>query len=198
VDPTTGTRRVLIHPSLGCVPTTHDLYYKLKGHCGEQGVSLCDKSLHIPEKFCCWCRVTVGFGRINMCSCELGGAFDGLFSVDCPIARAKMFRFPKLLILLVVSSDIPVVALPAPTRVASSAARLVYYHKNHGIAGQTRSSIFYAFCHSIFMGRAGVIPLSTAIANESHPVLVSKKRRHSDLALWILIVLCDCTSRLVS
>lgn len=54
-----------------------------------------------------------------------------------------MFPLPKLLILLVASSDgIPVVALPAPTRVASSAARLVYHHKKHNIAGQTRSSFF--------------------------------------------------------
>jgi hypothetical protein len=62
-----------------------------------------------------------------------------------------MFPLSKLLFLLVTSSDgIPVVALPAPTRVASSAARLVYHHRKHDIAGQTRSS-FSAFCHSIFM-----------------------------------------------
>jgi len=82
-----------------------------------------------------------------MRSCELRGSFDGLFSVDCPIAYTKMFPLPKLLILLVASSDgIPVVALPSPTRVASSLA-------------------------SIITGHARVLPLSTAIANTSQPVL---------------------------
>jgi hypothetical protein len=70
-----------------------------------------------------------------MCSCELGGTFDGLFNVDYPIAYTKMFPLSKLLILLVASSDrIQVVALPAPTRVAS-ATRLVYHHKKHDTAG---------------------------------------------------------------
>jgi hypothetical protein len=106
-----------------------------------------------------------------------------------------MVPLTKLLILLVASSDgIPVVALPAPTRVASSTARLVFHHKKHDIAGLTRSSLLYAFCHSIFM-RHAILPLSTAIANTSQPVLVSRQRRHSDLAFWILIVLCDRTSR---
>jgi hypothetical protein len=107
-----------------------------------------------------------------------------------------MVPLPKLLVLLVASSDgIPVVALPAPTRVASLTARLVYHNKKHDIAGLTRSSFFYAICHSIFMGHAKVLPLPTTIANTSQPVLVSRQRRHSDLAFWILIVLCDCTSR---
>lgn len=53
-----------------------------------------------------------------------------------------MVPLTKLLILLVASSDgIPVVALPAPTRVASSTARLVFHHKKHDIAGLTRSSL---------------------------------------------------------
>jgi hypothetical protein len=80
-----------------------------------------------------------------MRSCELGGAFDGHFGVDFPIAYMKMFPLPKLFILLVASSDIPVVAFPAPTRVASSAARLVYHHKKYSIAGQTRSSFSIPF-----------------------------------------------------
>lgn len=140
--------------------------------------------------------MSVRLRSINMRSCELRGSFDGLFSVDCPIAYTKMFPLPKLLILLVASSDgIPVVALPSPTRVASSLARLVLTIPSHDIAGQTRSSFFYAFCHSIFTGHARVLPLSTAIANTSQPVLVSRHRCHSDLAFWILIVLCDCASQ---
>src|SRR5882762_5267508 len=117
----------------------------LKGTvCGEQGVSLCDKSLHILETSCCKCQISVRLRSINM----RWEHFDGLFSVDCSIAYTKMFLPPRLLILLVASSDIiPVVALPAPTRVPSSAARLVYHHKGHDIDGQTRSSFFYAFCH---------------------------------------------------
>jgi len=108
----------------------------------------------------------------------------------------EMFPLPKLLILLVASSDgIPVVALPAPTRVASSVTRFVHHHKKHDIAGQTRSSFFYAFCYSTFMGHARVLPLSRAIANTGQPVPVSRQRRHPDLAFWILIVFCDCTSR---
>jgi hypothetical protein len=107
-----------------------------------------------------------------------------------------MVPLPKLLILLVASGDgILVAALPAPTQVASSVARLVYHHKKRDIAGQTRSSFFYAFCHSIFLGHVRVLPSSTAIANTGQPVLVSRQRCHSDLAFCILIELCDCTSR---
>jgi hypothetical protein len=72
--------------------------------------------------------------------------FDGLFSVDCSVAHTKMFQIPKLLILLAACSDgIPVVALPASTKVASSVARLVHHHKKHDIACQTRPSFSMPF-----------------------------------------------------
>ena len=48
------------------------------------------------------------------------------------------------------------------------------------------------------MGHTRVLPLSTAIANMGQSVPVSRQRRHSDPVFWILIVLCDCTSRSAS
>jgi hypothetical protein len=91
-----------------------------------------------------------------MRSCELGGVFDdGLFGVNFPIAYTKMFTLPRLFIMLVASSDIPVVALPAPTRVASSAARLVYHYRKHDIAGQTGSSFSMPFVTAFSWGAPG-------------------------------------------
>ncbi len=51
---------------------------KLKGHCGEQaqqGVSLCDKSLHVPETFCRQCQMSSAkcqWDAINMRTFESG------------------------------------------------------------------------------------------------------------------------------
>ena len=133
MEPSTGTRRTLVHFSVGSAPTTHGLYYKVEGHGGERRVSLHGKSLHILETFCCQCQMSVRLKSNKNELVRIGDALNGLFSVDCSFAYAEMFPLSKLLILVVASGDrIPAVALPAPTRVASSAARLVLITPSQG------------------------------------------------------------------